>query len=315
LSGVPELNPGGDGWESNPPGAARHRPSDGFEDRGGHQPPNIPLGSKPSGGRRLGSRPSNRGEGDPTAAPHSRPLSPRLLRARRRPVASTWVEGGHPAWLRGTAGIATSPSDPAEPFRRGPGQLAFPPIASPRKRRISVQEARAAAALASAVPPKSIVIGAPGGLSLVMRAGMGDRKGSRGSGQRARSTGAGRGRGGAPRSTCFDGQSWSSPPEIRRTGPPIRSTGIAACRTRPGSRGRRSNVFRCRMGRRSKNEGRERRNAPSPSLPAGSIPSPRPLPPAPEPGHDPMPRTAGFGSRSLDRDVGRGSPQVTRKAS
>jgi len=33
---------GGDGWESNPPGTAQHRPTDGFEDRGKHQPPNIP---------------------------------------------------------------------------------------------------------------------------------------------------------------------------------------------------------------------------------------------------------------------------------
>src|SRR5215471_21871564 len=33
---------GGDGWESNPPGTAQHRPTDGFEDRGRHQPPNIP---------------------------------------------------------------------------------------------------------------------------------------------------------------------------------------------------------------------------------------------------------------------------------
>src|SRR5215510_7083866 len=35
---------GGDGWESNPPGTAQHRPTDGFEDRGRHQPPNIPGG-------------------------------------------------------------------------------------------------------------------------------------------------------------------------------------------------------------------------------------------------------------------------------
>src|SRR5437879_1968144 len=33
---------GGDGWESNPPGTAQHRPTDGFEDRERHQPPNIP---------------------------------------------------------------------------------------------------------------------------------------------------------------------------------------------------------------------------------------------------------------------------------
>ena len=35
---------GGDGWESNPPGTAQHRPTDGFEDRERHQPPNIPGG-------------------------------------------------------------------------------------------------------------------------------------------------------------------------------------------------------------------------------------------------------------------------------
>src|SRR2546429_8606856 len=35
---------GGDGWESNPPGTAQHRPTDGFEDRERHQPPNIPSG-------------------------------------------------------------------------------------------------------------------------------------------------------------------------------------------------------------------------------------------------------------------------------
>lgn len=33
---------GGDGWESNPPGAVQHRPSDSFEDCGEHQPPYIP---------------------------------------------------------------------------------------------------------------------------------------------------------------------------------------------------------------------------------------------------------------------------------
>src|SRR5260221_14415683 len=33
---------GGDGWESNPPGTAMHRPTDSFEDCGRHQPPNIP---------------------------------------------------------------------------------------------------------------------------------------------------------------------------------------------------------------------------------------------------------------------------------
>src|SRR5439155_4616440 len=34
---------GGDGWESNPPRTPHQRPADGFEDRGRHQPPNIPA--------------------------------------------------------------------------------------------------------------------------------------------------------------------------------------------------------------------------------------------------------------------------------
>ncbi len=33
---------GGDGWESNPPRTPQQRPANGFEDRGRHQPPNIP---------------------------------------------------------------------------------------------------------------------------------------------------------------------------------------------------------------------------------------------------------------------------------
>ena len=33
---------GGDGWESNPPRTRHRRPANGFEDRGRHQPPNIP---------------------------------------------------------------------------------------------------------------------------------------------------------------------------------------------------------------------------------------------------------------------------------
>src|ERR1700675_859119 len=33
---------GGDGWESNPPRTPQQRPANGFEDRGGHQPPIIP---------------------------------------------------------------------------------------------------------------------------------------------------------------------------------------------------------------------------------------------------------------------------------
>src|ERR1700704_25763 len=33
---------GGDGWESNPPRTPQQRPSNGFEDRGRHQPPYIP---------------------------------------------------------------------------------------------------------------------------------------------------------------------------------------------------------------------------------------------------------------------------------
>ncbi len=33
---------GGDGWESNPPRTPQQRPANGFEDRGKHQPPNIP---------------------------------------------------------------------------------------------------------------------------------------------------------------------------------------------------------------------------------------------------------------------------------
>src|SRR5437588_9214603 len=35
---------GGDGWESNPPRTPQQRPANGFEDRGRHQPPNIPNG-------------------------------------------------------------------------------------------------------------------------------------------------------------------------------------------------------------------------------------------------------------------------------
>jgi len=35
---------GGDGWESNPPRTPQQRPANGFEDRGRHQPPNIPSG-------------------------------------------------------------------------------------------------------------------------------------------------------------------------------------------------------------------------------------------------------------------------------
>src|SRR5207245_1802856 len=42
--GVSGAKSGGDGWESNPPGTPQQRPADGFEDRGGHQPPNIPFG-------------------------------------------------------------------------------------------------------------------------------------------------------------------------------------------------------------------------------------------------------------------------------
>src|SRR5215472_15563578 len=62
---------GGDGWESNPPGTAQHRPTDGFEDRERHQPPNIPSGvSLPQVGRAffggppgasLNSKPAPRG--------------------------------------------------------------------------------------------------------------------------------------------------------------------------------------------------------------------------------------------------------------
>src|SRR5215472_5901846 len=62
---------GGDGWESNPPGTAQHRPTDGFEDRERHQPPNIPSGVQPTAGHRaffnglpgpsLNSKPAPRG--------------------------------------------------------------------------------------------------------------------------------------------------------------------------------------------------------------------------------------------------------------
>src|SRR5213082_4153253 len=41
---------GGDGWESNPPRTRHRRPADGFEDRGRHQPPNIPS-SRPKSDR------------------------------------------------------------------------------------------------------------------------------------------------------------------------------------------------------------------------------------------------------------------------
>src|SRR5579864_1393497 len=37
---------GGDGWESNPPRTRQQRPANGFEDRGGHQPPYIPSKSE-----------------------------------------------------------------------------------------------------------------------------------------------------------------------------------------------------------------------------------------------------------------------------
>ena len=37
---------GGDGWESNPPRTPQQRPANGFEDRGGHQPPYIPSAGK-----------------------------------------------------------------------------------------------------------------------------------------------------------------------------------------------------------------------------------------------------------------------------
>lgn len=40
LSRQPTI--GGDGWESNPPRTPQQRPANGFEDRGRHQPPNIP---------------------------------------------------------------------------------------------------------------------------------------------------------------------------------------------------------------------------------------------------------------------------------
>jgi hypothetical protein len=39
---IPPTN-GGDGWESNPPRTRHRRPANGFEDRGRHQPPNIPA--------------------------------------------------------------------------------------------------------------------------------------------------------------------------------------------------------------------------------------------------------------------------------
>src|SRR6266478_2760218 len=38
----PSRKRGGDGWESNPPRTPPQRPANGFEDRGRHQPPNIP---------------------------------------------------------------------------------------------------------------------------------------------------------------------------------------------------------------------------------------------------------------------------------
>ncbi len=34
---------GGDGWESNPPRTPQQRPANGFEDRGEHQLPYIPV--------------------------------------------------------------------------------------------------------------------------------------------------------------------------------------------------------------------------------------------------------------------------------
>ena len=52
MLAVVAMKSGGDGWESNPPRTPQQRPADGFEDRGRHQPPNIPSAGKMLFGQR-----------------------------------------------------------------------------------------------------------------------------------------------------------------------------------------------------------------------------------------------------------------------